>query len=55
MIRTPKPDYEATLRLPEPPAADYRDELTEAHIEALRNCWTQDESKMGAMVHEFRW
>lgn len=53
--RTPKPDMHAALRLPEPPAADYSDELTKAQIENLRSVWTQDESKMGPVVHEFSW
>lgn len=53
--RTPKPDHEAALRLPEPPEADYSDELTAAHIETLKGAWTQDETQMGAVVHEFRW
>ena len=53
--RTPKPDHEAVSILPEPPEADYSDELTEIHIEALRSVWTQDESAMGSVVHEFQW
>jgi hypothetical protein len=53
--RTPKPDGNSALRLPEPPAADYCDELSKAQIETLRTVWTQDESAMGPLVHEFRW
>lgn len=53
--RTPKPDENSALRLPEPPAADYCDEISAAQIETLRKVWTQDESAMGPLVHEFRW
>lgn len=53
--RTPMPDPDAVLRLPEPPEADYSDELSPAHIAKLRSAWTQDETKMGPVVHEFRW
>lgn len=53
--RTPKPDFQAASILPEPPAADYSDELTQDHINALRLAWTQDESAMGPVVHEFTW
>lgn len=53
--RTPRPDPEAVLRLPEPPAADYSDELSRAQLDRLRSVWTQDESAMGPVVHEFRW
>jgi hypothetical protein len=35
--------------------ADYDDELTNAQLDALRTCAPQDESKMGALVHEFTW
>lgn len=53
--RTPKPDNSSALRLPEPPAVDYCDELSKAQIEKLRTVWTQDEAAMGPLVHEFRW
>lgn len=53
--RTPKPDHEVASILPEPPEADYCDELTDAHMEALRSVWTQDEAAMGPVVHEFQW
>lgn len=53
--RTPKPDHEAACILPEPAAADYSDELTVKNLEALRSAWTQDESAMGPVVHEFTW
>lgn len=53
--RTPKPDENSALRLPEPSAADYCDELSKAQIDILRTVWTQDESAMGPLVHEFRW
>lgn len=53
--RTPKPDPNAAWKLPEPPAADYSDELTKEQIAALRAEWTQDESAMGPVVHEFKW
>jgi hypothetical protein len=53
--RTPKPDMDAAWKLPEPPAADYSDELTKTQISALRKVWTQDESAMGPVVQEFKW
>lgn len=53
--RTPKPDPEAAWKVPEPPAADYSDEITDSQMEALRSAWTQDESAMGPLVHEFKW
>ena len=53
--RTPKPDFQAASILPEPPAADYSDELNAQHLERLRNSWSQDEATMGPVVHEFRW
>ncbi|GEB98940.1 hypothetical protein BDI01nite_00050 [Brevundimonas diminuta] len=53
--RTPKPDHEAASILPEPPEADYSDELNDTHMAALRSVWTQDESAMGPVVHEFQW
>jgi len=53
--RTPKPAENAAWRLPEPPAADYSDEISVAQLAALRAAWTQDESAMGPVVHEFKW
>jgi hypothetical protein len=38
---------------PEP--ADYSDEITPAQLAELRKFAPQDESLMGALVHEFRW
>lgn len=57
MARTPKPvaDSARGAMLPPPEPADYSDELTDAQIEALRQYAPQDESKMGALVHEFSW
>ncbi len=53
----PKTDMRASgLRPIAPPApADYTDEVTAEQYEALRRFAPQDESKMGALVHEFRW
>jgi hypothetical protein len=53
--RTPKPAMDAAWKIPEPPAADYSDEITEKQMAALRTVWTQDESAMGPVVHEFKW
>lgn len=53
--RIPKPNDDAALRLPEPPAADYCDELTPEQLKKLRSVWTQDEAALGPLVHEFRW
>jgi hypothetical protein len=53
--RAPKPEMDAVWKLPEPPAADYSDELTKAQVANLRQLWTQDESAMGPVVHEFKW
>jgi len=55
MNRTPQPDPTAVLKLPEPPAADYCDELSKVQMDTLRQEWNQDETQMGAVVHEFRW
>ena len=54
-MRAPKPDLEAPLKLPEPPEADYSDEVCESQMAALRAAWTQDEAAMGPVVHEFKW
>lgn len=53
--RMPKPDATAAWKIPEPPEADYSDEITEAQIKNLRSAWSQDESAMGPVVHEFKW
>ena len=53
--RTPKPAEDAAWKLLEPAAADYSDEITEDQLATLRNVWTQDESAMGPVVHEFKW
>lgn len=57
MSNTPKLNDHAVNGLAFPPAepADYSDEMTLAQIELLRGCWTQDEAKMGSLVHEFTW
>lgn len=55
--RPPKLDARAARGQPIPPpkAADYSDEVSPAQVEALRALACQDESKMGALVHEFTW
>jgi hypothetical protein len=55
--RPPKLDPRAQRGNPVPPpkAADYSDEVSTAQIKALRSQHCQDESKMGALVHEFTW
>lgn len=53
--RTPKPNTSAAWNVPEPPPADYSDELTAAQLAAMRMEWTQDEAEMGPLVHEFKW
>jgi hypothetical protein len=52
---TPIRDSHAVLSIPEPEPADYSDEMTSADVQALRDVCTQDESKMGALVHGFTW
>ena len=53
--RTPQPDPDAPLAIPEPLPADYSDEVSKAQVEALRRAHTQVEAEMGPLVHEFRW
>lgn len=54
--RTPKLDHSARAPAIQPPEpADYSDELSKKHIDALRRCAPQDERRMGPLVHEFRW
>ena len=57
MRNTPKPsaDRAQGAVIPPPPPADYSDELSNTQIEVLRSYAPQDESKMGPVVHEFRW
>lgn len=54
--RTPRPSAEAQgPAMPTPAPADYSDELTKEQIDALRELAPQEESKMGALVHELCW
>lgn len=54
--RTPRPSADARgPAIPAPEPVDYSDELTKEQIDALREFAPQDESKMGALVHEFTW
>lgn len=55
--RPPKEDGRAPRGRALPPVlpADYSDEVSPAQIDALRKVACQDESKMGALVHEFTW
>lgn len=54
--RTPRPNADAIgPAMPTPTPADYSDELTKEQIDALRELAPQDESKMGALVHELCW
>jgi hypothetical protein len=55
--RTPRPDHDRAppASIPAPKPADYSDELTKAQLAALREHAPQDETKMGALVHEFSW
>ena len=41
--------------IPPPEPADYTDELSAEQLDVLREVVTQDESKMGPLVHEFTW
>ena len=53
----PQVDPRAATAAPisRPAHADYSDEISTAEIAALRQFAPQDESLMGALVHEFRW
>jgi hypothetical protein len=55
--RPPKLDASAARGKPisPPKPADYSDEVSDAQVSALRSLVSQDESKMGALVHEFTW
>lgn len=55
--RTPRPraDMARGPAMPAPEPADYSDELSNEQIDVLRKVATQDETKMGALVHEFVW
>ena len=55
--RQPKVDPRVAAAGPiaPPEIADYSDALSKAQLAALRELSPQDESKMGALVHEFRW
>ncbi len=42
-------------RIPRPKPADYSDEISTEQLALIRAIVTQDERKMGPVVHEFAW